>query len=107
MPGWLYSWLKSAKSKLGTNLAQKGKRQFFKYNFSFPNFIGCESTRKIAQAVSTPTLAPETRRGKNCIVKERGGTIGIVGDKTKKMMAAKSSGLLSGFMYLIRQLFGM
>lgn len=33
---------KSAKSKLGTNLTQKGKRQFFKYKFSFLNFIGCE-----------------------------------------------------------------
>lgn len=98
---------KSAKSKLGTNLTQKGKRQFFKYNFSFLNFIGCESTRKITQAVSTPTLLPKRGEAKNCCVEEREGTIGIVGDKTTKIMAAKSSGLLSGFMYHIRQLFGM
>lgn len=33
-------------------------------------------------------------------MEEREGTIGIVGDKTKKkMMAAKSSGLSSGFVY--------
>ena len=55
---------KSAKSKLGTNLTQKGKRQFFKHNFRFLNFIGCETTRKIPQAVSTPTLLPRRDEAK-------------------------------------------
>ena len=79
---------KSAKSKLGTNLTQKGKRQFFKYNFSFLNFTGCESTRKITQAVSTPTLLPRRGEAKTAAWRNVEAysplAIGIVGDNTKK-----------------------